>query len=231
MFLFLQESASDTEENASDNPSEKQEDITNEDYQNDFQLEDTSLKEESFVGIILKNVLHKTGTGKALLKKKALNSEDRKKLVLQIAEHLLATEKKGTRQIFEFWSVEISSIFVNEKEETYYLHAKPPTRKNSSGLLFNKFNNLKKYIRKELTKDLIDKEDENEYLKQTDVEILNKLRTITSEHTELIKLWQASVEYLGKGSSIEQYFNIYPVLRTQIGAELVNITYLLKISE
>ncbi|XP_051156354.1 uncharacterized protein LOC127278598 [Leptopilina boulardi] len=124
---------SDTEEIATGaNLSENQETIAEQDYQKDVPPQDTSSREANFAGIVLKNVLNQTGTGKALLKKNSLDSDDRKKLVLQVTEHLLANDKKRTRQIFEFWCSEITSVFSSEKKETYYLPAKPPTRKNTS---------------------------------------------------------------------------------------------------
>lgn len=91
-----------------------------------------------------------------------------------------------------------------------------------NGKLWDKYNNLKKLVRHnnvcEKDTEIIPENDDN-----ICQEALITLRVIQPEDENLENLWKETFTGRNRGTSITNYYEEYPILKTAIGAKLVII--------
>lgn len=87
----------------------------------------------------------------------------------------------------------------------------------ANGKLWDKYNNLKKYIKKH--EKVVEEEDIE--LSPDHQEALLKLRTIQPNDLNLENLWKETFNARTRRTSIADYYNEYPILKTSIGSKLV----------
>lgn len=123
-----------------------------------------------------------------------------------------------TSEKFQEWAAEIVSFFKHEKTSTYYVPSNAKLKRFANGKLWDKYNNLKKLIRKH--KEACEKQN----IEATPVcqEKLITLRAIQPEDKNVENLWKETFTQRNK-STITDYYNEYPILKTGIGAKLVRV--------
>lgn len=86
----------------------------------------------------------------------------------------------------------------------------------ANGKLWDKYNNLKKYINQKK------KIDEKENIDIPDCEeMLVKLHAIQPEDPNVENIWRETFQARNRGSSIANYYEEFPILKTSFGTILV----------
>jgi len=93
----------------------------------------------------------------------------------------------------------------------------------ATGKLWDKYNNLKKYIKKDEKKD----EEKHIELNPDHKEALLKLRVIQPNDPNLENLWKETFKARNRRISIADYYDKYAILKTSIGSVLVIINNIL----
>lgn len=87
----------------------------------------------------------------------------------------------------------------------------------ANGKLWDKYNNLKRYIKNQV---IVGKE-ENTSANPDYEEVLLTLRAIQPDDPRLINLWEETFSARKRGTSITEYYDEYPILKTSIATSLV----------
>lgn len=115
---------------------------------------------------------------------------------------------------FQKWAEEIVSLFKHETISTYFVSSNAKQKRLAHGKLWDKYNNLKKCIKK------------HEIVKENsppnpDDETLLTLRSLQPDDPDLLQLWKETYNARKRGTSIAKYYNAYPVLKSSITVLLV----------
>ncbi|XP_066586370.1 uncharacterized protein [Prorops nasuta] len=176
----------------------------------------------------LMRLLSQSFCGKKILSKERLTPSDRSKICHLIIDKLLCECQKIKSEEFVEWSAEVVSIFKYEKTSTYYVPSNSKVKRLATGKLWDKYNNLKKYLREQ---EKYKKLDEN-HIEKSDSECSENailvLRTIQPDDTNLINIWKDTFKIRSGEISISKYYDEYPILKTSIGAILLQIDFELK---
>ncbi|XP_029160239.1 uncharacterized protein LOC114932252 [Nylanderia fulva] len=175
----------------------------------------------------LKELLCESSCGKKILKQTRLTSSDRNKLCHLIIDKLLCKSKKITSEQFQELAAAIASVFKYENTSTYYVPSNTKFRRLANGKLWDKYNNLKKYIKQDKVKAI--KDDSIEDTSDCQEELL-KLSIIQPDDQNLENLWKQTFKARKRGISINAYYEEYPILKTSFGAILLQIDFELETS-
>lgn len=126
-----------------------------------------------------------------------------------------------TTEQFKQWSTEITSVFKYEKASTYFVPSNAQFKRVASGKLWDKYNNLKKYIYRH---EKVNAE-EDVKISPDNQETLLQLRTIQPNDPNITQIWKETFTARNRKSSIANYYEEYPILKTSIGTALVIILY------
>lgn len=118
---------------------------------------------------------------------------------------------------FQKWAEEIVSLFKYETISTYYVPSNAKQKRLANGKLWDKYNNLKRYIKKQTIVENKENTPENPDYE----EALLTLRAIQPNDPALLKLWEETFSARRKGTSIAQYYDEYPILKSSIATSLV----------
>ena len=121
-----------------------------------------------------------------------------------------------TKEDFELWTDEICQVFSKESKEIYYNPYEGESKKHPNGKLFDKYNNLKKWMNRHKKV-----EHEKKTLTENDENALKNLKNLSAEETALKELWKNTFLIRERKKTIHEYFEDYPVLKTALGIELV----------
>ncbi|XP_039303477.1 uncharacterized protein LOC120357365 [Solenopsis invicta] len=129
---------------------------------------------------------------------------------------------------FQDWATEIVNLFKYEKISTYFVPSNAKLKRFAHGKLWDKYNNVKKLIikhKKACKEDNVEITPENN---NDCEEALIALRAIQPEDINIEKLWKETFTRRNRGTSIRNYFEEYPILKTAIGATLLQIDFQLE---
>lgn len=124
-----------------------------------------------------------------------------------------------TSEEFKEWASEIVSLFTYENTSIYYVPSNAKVKRFANGKLWDKYNNLKKFVKTQ--KAVCEKE--NIEISPDCEEALISLRSIQPDDKNIENLWKETFRRRNRGTSITNYYEEYPILKTAIGAKLVII--------
>ncbi|XP_025163254.1 uncharacterized protein LOC105190000 [Harpegnathos saltator] len=165
----------------------------------------------------LRQLLTESGTGKKLLSQTVLSPSDRNKICQIIIEKLLSKSIKVRTEEFKEWTIEIVSLFKSEKASTYYVSSNAKIKRFANDKLWDKYNNLKKFVKQH--RDVCQ---EKENITPDCQDTLIVLRAIRPEDKNVEHLWQERFKARDRKPSITEYYEEYPILKTAIGAKLID---------
>ncbi|KAM0735231.1 hypothetical protein ACS0PU_011344 [Formica fusca] len=170
-------------------------------------------------GQVLKELLSESSCGRKILTQTRLTASDRNKISHFIIDKLLCKSMKVSSADFQKWAEEIVSLFKYETISTYYVPSNAKQKRLANGKLWDKYNNLKRYIKKQT----IVENKENTPESADYEEALLTLRAIQPNDPALLKLWEETFSARRKGTSIAQYYDEYPILKSSIATSLIRI--------